>query len=124
VTVERGESLAGADGAPLMVVFMTAPSDEVADSIARALVDEGLAACVNSVGGMHSVFRWEGRTESAEEHLLIAKTSKEGLGTLMERVKGLHPYEVPEIIALPILEGFGPYLEWVAENSPAEDSPR
>lgn len=98
------------------VVLITVPSEEVARSIARALVEERLAACVNILPGLTSVYRWQGEVVEDQEVLLIVKTTTFAFPRLKERVLALHPYTVPEIIALPIAEGHGAYLSWLREN--------
>jgi periplasmic divalent cation tolerance protein len=100
-----------------MVVFITVGGRGEAEKIGSALVEEGLAACVNAVGPITSVYRWKGRVEKVEEHLLIAKTVGARLGELTERVKVLHSYSVPEIIALRIEAGSAEYLRWLEEGS-------
>lgn len=95
------------------VVLMTAPDAAVADRIARALVDERLAACVSLVPEVRSVYRWEGRTEESREVLLVAKTRAVLFPSLEARVRALHPYDVPEIVALPLTDGSRPYLSWL-----------
>ena len=102
------------------VVFITAPSDEKAAEIARALVDEGLVACVNIVPGVRSIYRWEGKIVDEGEVLMIAKTVTSRLKTLIPRVRALHPYTVPEIIALPVVDGNEPYLRWVVGENTGE----
>ena len=98
------------------VVLITVPSEEVARSIARALVEERLAACVNILPGLTSIYRWQGEVAEDQEVLLIIKTTTFAFPRLKERVLALHPYTVPEIIALPIAEGHGAYLDWLREN--------
>ncbi|MGC8583569.1 MAG: divalent-cation tolerance protein CutA [Thermoproteus sp.] len=98
-----------------VVVYITAPRDD-GERIARHLVERRLAACVN-VAPVVSVYRWEGRVERDEEVLLIVKTRQERLRELMSEVKAVHPYKVPEIIALPIVEGDPDYLKWVDEST-------
>jgi len=98
------------------VVLITAPNQEVARSLARALVEERLAACVNLVPGLTSVYRWQGEVVEDQEVLLLVKTTTFAFPRLKERVLALHPYTVPEIIALPIAEGHGAYLDWLREN--------
>jgi periplasmic divalent cation tolerance protein len=96
------------------VVLLTCGSEEEASRIARALVEQRLAACVNIVDApVRSVYRWKGRVERAEEHLLLAKTRRSRLKALEAEVKRLHSYDTPEIISLPIAEGSRPYLRWV-----------
>lgn len=99
----------------LIVVLMTFPSQEDAQNIATVLVDEQLAACVNLLPGVRSVFIWDGVRQEAAEVLAIVKTSRERFESLAARVRSLHPYTVPEIIGLPIVEGNAAYLTWVAD---------
>jgi periplasmic divalent cation tolerance protein len=96
-----------------IVVLMTAPSAEVAGAIARALVGEGLAACVNIVPGVRSIYRWQGGLCDDAEVLCVMKSRAERFEALRARAAALHPYEVPEIIALPIAAGHAPYLAWI-----------
>ena len=95
------------------VVLMTAGSQQEADRIAETLVGEGLAACVNIVRGVTSVYHWQGEIQRDREWLLIAKTRREFLEELVERVHELHSYEVPEVIALPLSDGSERYLRWL-----------
>ena len=97
----------------VQVVLMTAPDAEVGASLARRIVEEGLAACVNLVPGVRSIYRWQGALQEDPEILLIAKTRADLVAALAERVRALHPYELPELIALPVVAGSAPYLEWV-----------
>ncbi|MEM2319195.1 MAG: divalent-cation tolerance protein CutA [Candidatus Bathyarchaeia archaeon] len=99
-----------------IVVLVTASSRGEADKIARLLLEEKLVACVNIIGPIHSLFWWQGKIDEAQEHLILMKTRKDLFGKVSEKVKAIHSYEVPEIIALPIAEGFKPYIEWL-ENS-------
>lgn len=99
------------------VVMVTAASEEQALSIARALVEERLAACVNLVGSIRSIYRWQGAVHDDREQLMIIKTRASMLPAVERRVKELHSYEVPEVIALPIAAGSKPYLEWVIEST-------
>jgi periplasmic divalent cation tolerance protein len=96
-----------------LVVLMTAGSQEEAHRIAEALVGEMLAACVNLVPGVTSVYRWQGQIERDQEWLLVAKSQREVLDELVRRVQALHSYDVPEIIALPVVGGSEPYLRWI-----------
>ena len=98
-----------------MAVFVTCGSEEEALKIARALVDEKLAACANLVSPIRSIYRWEGKVWDEKEWLLILKTQRGKYQKLEERVKALHSYSVPEIIALPITEGSSSYLRWIEE---------
>ena len=95
-----------------LVVYITA-SRENASDLAAALVREKLAACVNRIPGVESTYTWEGRIERDTEDLLIVKTRADRFGRLKERVQALHAYDVPEIIAVPIVEGSESYLEWI-----------
>ena len=96
-----------------IVVFITAPDEEMAARIAKALVGETLAACVNIVRGVRSIYSWQGNIEDEAEVLLIAKTKKSLFEKLSRRVKELHSYQTPEIIALPITAGLPEYIDWL-----------
>jgi len=96
-----------------LLVLITAPHGEVAEQIAEALVKEGLAACVNIVSGIRSIFSWQGKIERESEDLLLVKTRAEQLERLTQKVVDLHPYEVPEIIAQSLEAGYSPYLQWI-----------
>jgi periplasmic divalent cation tolerance protein len=95
------------------VALSTAPDADTAARIARALVDERLAACVNLVPGVRSIYRWQGALEDAAEVLLVIKTRAERLDALSTRLRALHPYELPELVALPAVGGLDAYLAWV-----------
>jgi periplasmic divalent cation tolerance protein len=97
----------------VVAVLTTAPSADVADRIGTTLVEERLAACANLVPGVSSVFRWKGEVSREAEVLVLLKTTAARLGALRRRLVELHPYEVPEVIALDIREGHAPYLDWV-----------
>ena len=99
------------------VVLVTAPDAETAARIARALVEERLAACGNVVDGVRSIYRWEGRVEDAREALLILKTRAEVFARLRDRVVELHPYECPEVIRLEVADGLPAYLDWIASGT-------
>jgi periplasmic divalent cation tolerance protein len=96
-----------------LVVLMTAGSQEEAEGIAGALVGERLAACVNVMPGVTSVYRWEGEVKRDSEWLLIAKSRGDVLDALVRRVQALHSYDVPEIIALPLVGGSETYVRWI-----------
>ena len=96
-----------------LAVLMTAGSQEEAERVAQALVAEMLAACVNIVPGVTSIYRWEGKVQRDQEWLLVAKSRRDVLDRLVERVQALHSYDVPEIIALPLAGGSEPYLRWL-----------
>ncbi len=98
------------------VVLSTAPSLDEARRIAHALVERKLAACVNLVPGLESVYRWQGKVENASEILLLMKTERGKEDELFQAIAEIHGYEVPEAISLPIHGGLEPYLRWVAES--------
>jgi periplasmic divalent cation tolerance protein len=100
-----------------IVVLVTCGSRKEARRIARALVEKRLAACVNEIGApVRSVYRWKGKVETAEEFLLVIKTTKRRFAGLRDAVRELHSYDVPEIIALPVMKGSREYLDWIAES--------
>jgi periplasmic divalent cation tolerance protein len=103
-----------------LVCLITVPTPDEASRIARALVEERLAACVNIVPGMRSVYRWRGAVEEADEILLVAKTTRASFWRLRDRVLALHSYEVPEVIAVPIERGNTEYLSWITESVRSE----
>ncbi|MEE9255532.1 MAG: divalent-cation tolerance protein CutA [bacterium] len=113
---EGGELTELKDGGAFRLVLVTAASEEEAASIARALVEEGLAACVNIVPRVRSIYRWKGAVEDEAESLLLIKTAAERLEALTERVLALHSYDVPEVIALSLDRGAAGYLDWLAES--------
>ncbi len=98
-----------------LVVFVTTASKEEAMKIAEEVVEKKLGACVNIIHPVISVFTWKGKIEKAEEGLLIIKTTIERFSQLLEKIKQLHSYDVPEIIALPVLAGNSSYLNWIDE---------
>lgn len=99
------------------VVLITAPDAETGGRLARSLVEERLAACVNVVPGVRSIYRWEGKIHEDLEVLLIVKTSSDRTAALAERVNALHPYDVPEVLALRSGGGSRAYLDWVRAES-------
>jgi periplasmic divalent cation tolerance protein len=99
-----------------IVVLITASSMAEAQSIGRALVEKRIAACVNVVPGLRSLFRWQGAIEDQEETLMLVKSRAERLPLILETVKQLHSYSVPEVIALPIVGGSPDYLAWIDES--------
>jgi periplasmic divalent cation tolerance protein len=101
----------------ILVVLVTCPKRTVAERIARTLVSEGHAACVNVVPGLMSTYRWQGKICRDPEVLLIIKTRLPLLQTLTDRVRAMHPYTVPEVIALPLVGGSPAYLAWVEEST-------
>ncbi len=98
-----------------IVVLMTAPKEEEAARIARALVENRLAGCVNIIKDIRSIYNWQDKIEDEKEVLLMAKTGKRLFKRLVKKVKELHSYTVPEIIALPIIGGSTEYLKWLKE---------
>lgn len=96
--------------------MVTAPDAGTAESLARAVVGERLAACVNLVPGVVSVYRWEGAVHRDEEILLVLKTTAERVEALRERVVALHPYDVPEVLVLTVAEAHEPYRAWVQDQ--------
>lgn len=105
------------------VVLVTVPDVRVGRELGRQLVDEGLVACVNVVPGVRSIYRWQGKVEESDECLLVMKLRRAGVGPVRERVQALHPYDLPEVLALPVEDGSQPYLDWVvAESTPRGES--
>jgi periplasmic divalent cation tolerance protein len=100
-----------------VVILTTLPADADGQAFGRALVDERLAACVNLLAPMESVYRWEGRVEKESERQVVIKTSRDRVIALWERVRELHPYEIPEFLVLPIADGNEAYLRWVGEST-------
>ncbi|WP_333656562.1 divalent-cation tolerance protein CutA [Dissulfurispira sp.] len=98
-----------------IVVYITAPNEDEAARIAKAIVEERLAGCANIVKGIRSIYSWQGKIEDDAEVLMIVKTQRHLFEPLKRRVKELHSYTVPEIIALPIIEGSEDYLNWLKE---------
>ena len=96
-----------------IIVFITASKEDEAVTIAKALVEEKLAGCVNIIRNLRSIYRWKGNIEDDKEVLMIAKTKKKLFKALEKKVKELHSYSVPEIIAMPITEGSKDYLKWL-----------
>ncbi|NCA69035.1 MAG: divalent-cation tolerance protein CutA [Sphingobacteriia bacterium] len=103
------------------LILSTCPDESTARRIAVTLVEERLAACVNLLPGITSVYRWEGRIHQDAEVLLVLKTPLERVLMLTERLRDLHPYDVPEIIAVPITEGLPAYLNWMTTCTDRDD---
>jgi periplasmic divalent cation tolerance protein len=99
-----------------LVAFCACPDDATARALAQVLVNERLAACVNQVAGVRSTYLWEGRLQEDGEVLLIIKTSGERLATLSARIQALHPYEVPEVVAVGVAGGSERYLAWLGQS--------
>jgi periplasmic divalent cation tolerance protein len=98
------------------VVLVTAPSPDAGAALGRVLVDERLAACVNVIPGLTSIYRWQGEREEASECLLVIKTDETRYAELERRVLELHPYTVPEVLALPVERGAPAYMEWLKDS--------
>lgn len=100
----------------VMLAFSTCPDPEVGRELARGLVESGLAACVNIVPGVSSVYRWNGAVHEDAECLMIAKTTASGFGPLRDWLRTHHPYELPEVITVSVSDGLPAYLRWVEET--------
>lgn len=111
-----GEQGGPGPAARALLVYVTVPDEETAVEIARTVVEERLAACVNVVPEIRSFYRWRGRVEDEGEWLLLMKTDPRAFEGLRRRVAELHPYEVPCITAMPVVMGHEPYLAWVADE--------
>jgi periplasmic divalent cation tolerance protein len=105
------------DDTDYVLVMTTLPADADATTFARTLVELRLAACVNLLPALESVYRWEGAVEQEQERQLIIKTARARVPALWERVRELHPYDVPEFVVLPIVDGNEAYLRWVGEST-------
>jgi len=108
--------MAAADVTDVRVLLMTAPSGEIAESVVAALISERLIACGNITMPVASLYRWQGETERASEVLVIMKTTEAAVAAVTLRIAELHPYDVPEILSLPVLTGYQPYLSWVRDS--------
>ena len=102
------------------LVYMTASSPEEASTIGRTLVEERLSACVNLIGPMTAIYRWQGEIETANEIVIIAKTRDELVEALTARVKALHSYDCPCVVVLPIAGGNSEFLDWIAAETAAQ----
>ncbi len=100
---------------PYCLVLSTCPDEESALAIARHVVETRAAACVNVLPGLRSVYRWQGRVEEAHERLLLVKTRAERYAAVESAIRELHPYELPEILSVPLLAGLPAYLAWIDE---------
>jgi periplasmic divalent cation tolerance protein len=96
-----------------IVVFSATDSQESAAALAKTLVEQRLAACVNILPGARSIYRWQGKVEDASEWMLVIKSRRDLFDRLREAIAGAHTYEVPEVIALPVVDGSAPYLDWL-----------
>ncbi|MDH3212597.1 MAG: divalent-cation tolerance protein CutA [Myxococcales bacterium] len=111
--------VSGAAEADVRVVLITVPDGETGAGLARALVQERLAACVNLVPGVRSFYRWEGKVQDDTELLLLVKTRADRIAALASRVRDLHPYELPEVLELAAVGGSAAYLDWVRAEASA-----
>lgn len=100
-----------------VIVLTTLPEGADATAIAEALVEARVAACVNLLPIMESVYRWQGTIERDRERQMVIKTSRLQIDALWQRLRDLHPYEVPEFVVLPIVDGSEPYLQWIGEST-------
>lgn len=103
--------------AEALLVLTNCPDEAVADRIALALVEQGLAACVNQLAPVHSTYRWQGNVQRATEVPLLIKITRERYGDVEQAIRHLHPYDIPEIIAWPITAGHAAYLRWIEEQT-------
>lgn len=109
--------------APALLCLSSCPDDATARRIAEALVGEGLAGCVNVLPAVHSVYRWRGQVERADEALLLAKTTPQRFAALRDRIVALHSYELPEVVAVEIADGLPAYLGWIASETGSTAAP-
>lgn len=103
-----------------LLVLTNVPDESLAQTIAHALVEQGLAACVNIMPAVRSIYRWQGVLEQADEVTLLIKTTQARYAQLEASIKAMHPYQVPEIIAMPIAAGLPAYLDWIAAETKKE----
>jgi periplasmic divalent cation tolerance protein len=99
----------------ILMVYCTCPDEQVAESISTHIVERGLAGCVNRIPGLTSVYKWEGEMKSGTEVLLLIKTTADRCAALTTELAKIHPYELPEIIAVPVTAGHQPYLDWIKD---------
>ncbi len=104
-----------------LLIYCTCPDQTSADRIAGLLVEQKLAACVSIMPAVKSVYTWQGKLETSEECLLMIKTTRARYPDLEQRILSLHPYELPEIIAVPIQQGLPAYLHWIDECTQQQD---
>jgi periplasmic divalent cation tolerance protein len=100
-----------------LLVFTALPNSDKAADLARALVEERLAACANLIPAVRSIYRWEGKLQDENEVLVLLKTRAENVERLKARILELHPYEVPEVLAVPVESGYQAYLEWLSAQT-------
>ncbi|KAJ7564331.1 hypothetical protein O6H91_02G013200 [Diphasiastrum complanatum] len=116
-SVERQEMAGNDDLPPAIVVYVTVPNKETGKRLATSIITNKLAACVNQIPGVESTYWWEGKVETDAELLLFIKTRQSLLEALTEHIKANHPYEVPEVVSLPITGGYEKYLKWLNDNT-------
>lgn len=114
---EMDELQANPPADAFVVVLVTVPDETLAGTLAKTLVEEKLVACVNIVPGVRSVYAWQGKVCDDRELLCILKTRRALFPALRDRVVALHPYQVPEVVALPLLAGHQPYLDWLRQET-------
>lgn len=102
--------------AAVAAVVTTAPDADIAENLATRIVEERLAACANVVPGVTSIYRWKGEVQRDSEVLIVFKTTPAGVASLRDRIAELHPYDVPEILAVPVPDGSAEYMEWVHDE--------
>ncbi len=95
------------------IILCTCPDKESAENIARQLINDKIAACINILPGITSIYTWQGNIETDQEHLLLIKTRKDRFQTVEKSIQTCHPYEIPEIIAIPVENGLAEYLQWI-----------
>jgi len=100
-----------------LLVLTTFPTADAAAQVAKAVVGERLAACANILPALRSIYRWEGKIQDENEVLVLLKTQRAGFARLQARILELHPYEVPEVLAIPVEQGHQAYLEWIARET-------
>lgn len=105
-----------------MLAYVTVPDMETARRIGRAVVERRLAACVNILPGMESMYWWNAEVQSGSEVVLLAKTTRASFAALTECAAGLHPYEVPCVVGVPLVDGHEPFLRWICEETAPEKS--
>jgi periplasmic divalent cation tolerance protein len=103
--------------ADVVVVLSTVPASDSAEKIARALVAEQLAACVNLITGVRSFYEWDGSIADQEEYLAVIKTTRARVPAILKRLPEIHPYDLPEALVVPVTDGHPPYLAWIAQMS-------
>lgn len=100
-----------------ILIYCNVPDEAVAEKVAKTLIERELAACINLFPKIRSIYRWQGKVEEATEHTLVIKTLAKNYATIESIIVELHPYEVPEVIAIPIVQGLPAYLTWLAKES-------